>query len=54
MSISDLIKKLEDALKLNGDIPVEGIVEGKIIHLVDINCPDDESPLYLDFLSEYK
>lgn len=53
MTTSDLILRLEESLRLNGDIDVEGIVNGKIIDFVDINVPDDDSPLYLEFVNEY-
>ncbi len=52
MATSDLITLLEESLKVNGDIEVQGIVNGKLIEFIDINCPDDESPLYLEFITE--
>lgn len=54
MTTSDLITKLEESLRLNGDVDVEGICAGQVMEFVDINCPDEDSPLYLEFLKEFK
>ena len=53
MTTSDLIALLEESLKLNGDIEVTGIVNGKVIEFIDINCPADNSPLYLEFVTDF-
>ena len=43
-----LIALLNESLKENGDLEVVGIANG-VIHLyVDINCPDEDSPLYIE------
>ena len=50
MKTSELIEKLEESLQYNGNIEVQGICDGELIEFVDINCPDDNAPLYLEFL----
>jgi hypothetical protein len=51
MKITDLIALLESALSENGNIEICGIAWGKIYPYIDINCPDSDSPLYIE-LSE--
>lgn len=53
MTTSDLIALLEESLRINGDIDVTGICNGKVIEFVDINCPGEDTPLYLEFVSEF-
>lgn len=48
MKLSDLINILSEALSLNGDMDVVGIVDGKIYNEIEINCPDEESPMYVE------
>lgn len=48
MKTSELINLLTDSLKVNGDLEVVGIAMGKIYPHIDINCPDEESPLYIE------
>ncbi len=49
MKITDLIEMLYSALEENGDLEVAGIAMGKIYPYIDINCPDSDSPLYIEF-----
>lgn len=48
MKLSELIVILIEAMNLNGDIDVVGIVDGKIYNEIEINCPDEESPAYIE------
>lgn len=52
MKLSELINILSEALSLNGDINVVGIVDGKIYNEIEINCPDEESPMYIELYKE--
>ena len=48
MKLSKLINILTDSLSVNGDMDVVGIVDGVIYNEIEINCPDDESPMYIE------
>lgn len=48
MKLSELINVLMETLSMNGEMEVVGIVDGKIYNDVEINCPDDESPMYIE------
>lgn len=48
MKTSELITLLSESLKQNGDLEVTGIAMGEIYPYIDINCPDEHSPLYLE------
>ena len=48
MKLSELINILEYSLKHNGDMDVVGIVDGVIHNEIEINCPDDDSPMYIE------
>ena len=48
MKTSELIALLNESLNVNGDLEVVGIANGTIHPYVDINCPDDDSPLYIE------
>lgn len=48
MKLSELINILEYSLKYNGDMDVVGIVNGVIHNEIEINCPDDDSPMYIE------
>lgn len=48
MKTSELIDLLNESLIVNGDLEVTGIANGVIHKYVDINCPDNESPLYIE------
>ena len=48
MKLSKLINILTESLSVNGDMDVVGIVDGVIYNEIEINCPDDESPMYIE------
>ena len=48
MKLSELISILAESLSVNGDMDVVGIVDGVIYHEIESNCPDDESPMYIE------
>lgn len=48
MKLSELINVLTETLTINGEMDVVGIVDGKIYNDVEINCPDDDSPMYIE------
>ena len=48
MKTSELIELLSESLRQNGDLEVVGIAMGEIHPYVDINCPDEDSPLYIE------
>lgn len=48
MKLSELINILTESLSMNGDMDVVGIVDGVIYNEIEINCPDDESPMYIE------
>lgn len=48
MKISDLIELLTDTIAQNGDMVIAGMVDGKIYKDIEINCPDSDSPAYLE------
>lgn len=48
MKISELIAILNDVMAVNGDMGVALAVDGKICTELDFNCPDSESPLYIE------
>lgn len=52
MKTSELIEILKQSMECNGDLPVVGIAMGKIYPYVDINCPDSDSPLYIEFAKD--
>ena len=52
MKLSELINMLNEALTMNGDMEVVGMVDGKIYNDVEINCPDSESPMYIELYKE--
>ena len=52
MKTSDLIEILKQSMEYNGDLPVVGIAMGKIYPYVYINCPDSDSPLYIEFAED--
>lgn len=52
MKISKLIEMLNEAMAFNGDMDVVGIVDGKIFNEIEINCPDEESPMYIELYTE--
>lgn len=48
MKLSKLIEMLNEAMVCNGDMDVVGIVDGVIHNEIEINCPDEESPMYIE------
>lgn len=48
MKISELIAMLNHVMEINGDMGVALAVDGKIYTELDFNCPDSESPLYIE------
>ena len=48
MKLSMLIKILEECMHINGDMDVVGMVDGVVYNNVEINCPDTESPMYIE------
>jgi hypothetical protein len=48
MKLSELIAILTETMNMNGDMDVVGIVDGKIYDEIEINCPDEESPAYIE------
>lgn len=48
MKLSELINVLISTLEENGDMYVVGIVDGEIYGDIEINCPDDDSPVYVE------
>lgn len=52
MKLGELINLLSYTMMKNGDMDVVGIVDGKIFKEIEINCPDDESPMYIELYAE--
>lgn len=52
MKLSDLIVILSECIRLNGDMDVVGMVNGQIFNTVEINCPDEDSPMYIELYKE--
>ena len=48
MKTSELIEMLNESLRLNGDLEIEGIAMGTFYPYVDINCPGEDAPLYIE------
>ena len=48
MRLTELLNILLETLSMNGNMDVVGIVNGKIYNEIEINCPDDESPMYIE------
>ena len=48
MKLTKLIAMLQKTLDLNGDMNVVGLVDGNTYHDIELNCLDDESPLYIE------
>lgn len=48
MKTSDLIKILSESLEMNGDLNVVGMVDGVAYEDIEVNCPDEWSPMYLE------
>lgn len=52
MKLSLLITIMKECLRINGDMDVVGMVDGVVYHDVEINCPDTESPMYIELYKE--
>lgn len=52
MKLSDLIDILSESLSLNGDLDVVGMVDGKVYEWIEINCPDSDSPMYIELYNK--
>lgn len=52
MKLGDLINILTYSLMHNGDMDVVGIVNGNIYNEIEINCPDSDSPMYIELYKE--
>ena len=52
MKLSELINILEYSLIHNGNMDVVGIVDGKVFKDIEINCPDKDSPMYIELYEE--
>ena len=52
MKLSALIDILTEAMSLNGDMDVVGIVDGEVFNDIEINCPDAESPMYIELYAQ--
>lgn len=52
MRLGELINLLTYSLMVNGEMDVIGIVNGKIFKDIDINCPDQDFPMYIEFYEE--
>ena len=52
MKLAALIDILNEALSLNGDMDVVGIVDGTVYNEIEINCPDEASPMYVELYKE--
>lgn len=48
MKITDLVSILVDIISVNGDMDVALITDGEIYETLDFNCPDKDSPLYIE------
>ena len=52
MKLSELIAELQDTLNINGDMDVVGMTDGIVYPYIEINCPDSESPAYIEFYKD--
>ena len=52
MKLSKLIDILNEAMDYNGDMDVVGIVDGTVYDEIEINCPDEESPMYIELYKD--
>lgn len=52
MKLGELINLLSYTMMQNGDMDVVGIVNGKVFKDIEINCPDKESPMYIELYEE--
>ena len=52
MKLSKLIAELQKTLIINGDMDVVGMIDGIVYPYIEINCPDSESPVYIEFYKD--
>ena len=52
MKLSNLIDVLSRSLSLNGDMDVVGMVNGKNYAIIELNCPDADSPMYIELYDD--
>lgn len=52
IKLSELIQLLQETYKYNDDMNIVGMVDGNTYHDIEINCPDDESPLYIELYQD--
>lgn len=52
MKLSLFIKVLNECLRINGDMDVVGMADGVIFNEIEINCPDVESPMYIELYKD--
>ena len=52
MKLGELINILSNIMMQNGNMDVVGIVDGKIFEDIEINCPDKDSPMYIELYTE--
>ena len=48
MKVSEMIAILNDVMSLNGDMDVVLITDATVYNELDFNCPDADSPLYIE------
>ena len=52
MKLTELIAMLQETLELNGDMNIVGMIDGIVYPYIEINCPDSESPAYIEFYKD--
>lgn len=52
MKLSTLVNILTDALTINGDMDVVGMIDGTEMTYIEVNCPDKDSPMYIELYKE--
>lgn len=52
MKLSKFINILTDALSENGDMDIVGMVDGTEMTYIEVNCPDKDSPMYIELYKE--
>lgn len=48
MKTSELIEQLKEAMTYNGDQELVIMVDGKPFQEIELNCPGDDAPLYIE------
>lgn len=48
MKLSELINELRVTMHFNGDMEVVGMVDGETFTEIELNCPDSDSPCYIE------